>query len=344
MEQPSSQSTIDDLRGLQLQLDCTSKGTVRITWSAVPVDLLELDAYVDVSHKSDPTSPLYTHFLKHKWSGSKDTDVRLTDGLQLRLRVLEASTVRVTPTRTLCSSFGADDAHLTLYSKKGKVWVRLQLKKGVTDWEKELDKSWVGIYGSPDDKSQKYKTYQWVSKFSRNPDRDSDKHNVHEYNSRKRSAPGVQARLFLQKDFSSLSAMTSPLGRRTIFTTTEFDGTNGEPPTPLPGFEASLQLFVEDGHASARLYIQKSFADWRDTFRGAWVAIYRDPSMEDSSYTRDQWEWVSKFHRNESKETPEVLVYEYKSILKVAPGVQARFFLRKDCSTLKATTAPWRGE
>lgn len=123
--------------------------------------------------------------------------------------------------------------------------------------------------------------------------------------------------------------MTSPLERRTIFTTPEFDETNGEPPTPLCGFEASLKLFAKDGYASARLYIEKSFADWRETFCKAWVAFYSDPSKEDSSYMTIQWQWVSKFHRNESKETPEALVYEYKSTFKMAPGVQVRFFLRR---------------
>lgn len=343
MEQPSTPSSTDAHDGLQLRLESTKRGTVRITWTAVPVELLEMDAYVDVFHKSDPTNPLFTHLLQHQWSGCKDTKVPLTDGLQLRLMGTEASTVRVTPTTTLHSSFGADDIHLTLYGKNGKACARLELKKGVTDWTKELNNSWVGIYGSPDDRAQKYKAYEWVSKFSRTPERDSDEYNVYEYDSGKKSYPGVQARFFLQRDITSLSAMTGPLVRRTLFTTPEFDETNGVPPTPLRGFEASLQLFVTDGHASARLYIQKNFADWREIFRRAWVAFYSDPSKKDSSYGKDQWQWVSKFHRNESKETSEVLVYEYKSMLKIAPGVQARFFLRKDCSTLKASTVPWTG-
>ncbi|XP_049601257.1 uncharacterized protein [Syngnathus scovelli] len=109
---------------------------------------------------------------------------------------------------------------------------------------------------------------------------------------------------------------------------------------PLGDHQASLQLFVKDGKACARLFVDKSFANWKTEFSKSWVAFYANPVKHSEDYEWWQWQWATKF-----KAAPNALddfhdVYEYHSNLNVAPGIQARFILRNDA--VLAKTLAWR--
>ncbi|XP_037111850.1 uncharacterized protein LOC119125433 [Syngnathus acus] len=109
---------------------------------------------------------------------------------------------------------------------------------------------------------------------------------------------------------------------------------------PLSGHQASLQLFVKDGKACARLFVDKSFANWKREFSESWVAFYANPLKSTQDYEWWRWQWATEF-----KAAPDALddfhdVYEYRSNLTVAPGIQARFILRND--TVLAKTSSWR--
>ncbi|XP_062386705.1 uncharacterized protein LOC134075188 [Sardina pilchardus] len=125
----------------------------------------------------------------------------------------------------------------------------------------------------------------------------------------------------------------------------EFDDANKKLPTQVLGYNASLQLFVREGKACARLYISGAFSDWRSTFYYAWVGFYQSSGDGHSSY--GTWQWATKFNKNtqtQIKEQHTSLIYEYDSGLDVGPGFQARFFLQKPVGSVLAFTVPWGRE
>jgi len=106
----------------------------------------------------------------------------------------------------------------------------------------------------------------------------------------------------------------------------------------IKGYEASLQLFAKDGKACARLYVKKSFNDWRSKFKDSWVGFYNSEDENTANYEWWQWQWARKF--NPSTDFQDYQVYEYCSGMKIAPGVQARFILNNYIE--KARTRCWR--
>ncbi|KAM4530733.1 uncharacterized protein PAE49_023138 [Odontesthes bonariensis] len=104
------------------------------------------------------------------------------------------------------------------------------------------------------------------------------------------------------------------------------------------GYEASLQLFAKDGKACARLFVKKSFNDWRSKFKKSWVGFYTSADEDTTNYEWWQWQWATKF--KPSKDFQDYQVYEYRSGMTISPGVQARFILQD--YTEKACTACWR--
>ncbi|XP_071015454.1 uncharacterized protein [Oncorhynchus clarkii lewisi] len=106
---------------------------------------------------------------------------------------------------------------------------------------------------------------------------------------------------------------------------------------------ASLQLFVKDGKACARLYVKKSFTDWKEKFNNSWVGFYSSEKNNTNEYNTYQWQWAVKFSeesRSDWKDIPEYDVYVYRSSMPMSPGVQARFMLEKFGGE-KARTPPW---
>lgn len=152
--------------------------------------------------------------------------------------------------------------------------------------------------------------------------------------------PGLQVRL--HKALSHW--LFSPTVGELIWRGPEFHDANGEVPRYVSGFEeASLQLFVQNGTACARLYIRKTFTDWKVKFYNSWVGFYSTETKKTSDYTT--WQWVTKFtreNRTDWEDIPDYDVYVYHSNMDIAPGVQARFILKKSkTSEAIAYTPDW---
>ncbi|CAG5897695.1 unnamed protein product [Menidia menidia] len=119
----------------------------------------------------------------------------------------------------------------------------------------------------------------------------------------------------------------------------------GEFETPsdvsIKGYSAKLQLFAKDGKAGARLYVRKTFNDWKSEFKRSWVGFYSSGQQDTGDYEWWQWQWATKF--NLSTDCPDTSydVYEYCSGMAIAPGVQARFILHGHAE--KARTPGWTG-
>ncbi|XP_015240413.1 PREDICTED: uncharacterized protein LOC107091157 [Cyprinodon variegatus] len=108
----------------------------------------------------------------------------------------------------------------------------------------------------------------------------------------------------------------------------------------ITGYKASLQLFVKDGKACARLYVKTSFIDWMLKFKDSWVGFYSSEDKGTRNYEWWQWQWAQKFDRADLRDCPDSFVFEYHSSMKIAPGVQARFIFNGDVE--KARTPCWK--
>ncbi|XP_053707296.1 uncharacterized protein LOC128750803 [Synchiropus splendidus] len=101
----------------------------------------------------------------------------------------------------------------------------------------------------------------------------------------------------------------------------------------ISGYDASLQLFVKDGKACARIYIQPSLREWRSLFNKAWVGFYTSADKATNEYEFWKWQWVTNFTQTDCENV--VTILEYHSSMTIATGVQARFImdgLAKACS------------
>ncbi|XP_071018488.1 uncharacterized protein [Oncorhynchus clarkii lewisi] len=158
--------------------------------------------------------------------------------------------------------------------------------------------------------------------------------------------PGLQARLHPHKSMwlFKLCGNYNTSGEE-IRRSSEFHDSNREIPVDISGYKpnASLQLFVKDGKACARLYVKKSFTDWKEKFNNSWVGFYSSEKNNTNEYNTYQWQWAVKFSeesRSDWKDIPEYDVYVYRSSMPMSPGVQARFMLEKSGGE-KARTPPW---
>ncbi|XP_066518145.1 uncharacterized protein [Hoplias malabaricus] len=134
----------------------------------------------------------------------------------------------------------------------------------------------------------------------------------------------------------------------------QFDAANRVLPTEISGYNASLQLYTTDGYACVRLYIKKSFNNWKDEFQASWVGFYAKEQDDDRDY--QHYQWVSMFEKvGDKDDTKEYLIYQYVSSISIGPGVQARFLfsqqtvryrflLRWYSPTVKARTVPWESQ
>lgn len=107
----------------------------------------------------------------------------------------------------------------------------------------------------------------------------------------------------------------------------------------IAGYNANLQLFVQDGKACARLLVGKSFAEWKSHFNKAWIGFYTDSYKDTNEYEWWQWQWATKFQPSINFDY-NYDAYEYHSGMAIAPGVQARFILRG--VEVKACTPSWK--
>ncbi|XP_067333387.1 uncharacterized protein [Channa argus] len=106
----------------------------------------------------------------------------------------------------------------------------------------------------------------------------------------------------------------------------------------ITDYNASLQIFAKDGKACARLYVTKSFRNWRSEFNKSWVGFYTSENKATNNYEWRQWQWATKFKFDSEDFFYDV--YVYHSSMSIAPGVQARFILRDE--VVKARTPSWK--
>ncbi|XP_070989541.1 uncharacterized protein [Oncorhynchus clarkii lewisi] len=153
--------------------------------------------------------------------------------------------------------------------------------------------------------------------------------------------PGLQVRLHKEvKKWWNYLWFGSTIGEE-IWRGSEFHDANREIPVDINGHDASLQLFVKDGKACARLYVKKSFTAWKKTFHNSWVGFYS--SLNKSMLNYNTWKWAVSFSkeiRSDLEDVPEHDVYVYYSSMVMSPGVQARFMLQRRSSEV-ARTLPW---
>ncbi|XP_041858573.1 uncharacterized protein LOC121650860 [Melanotaenia boesemani] len=112
------------------------------------------------------------------------------------------------------------------------------------------------------------------------------------------------------------------------------------PAVSISGYNASLQLFAKDGKACARLFVKKSFNDWRSKFKNSWIGFYSSPDKATKNYEWWQWQWATKLNLSTDYQDSTYDVYEYHSGMAIAPGVQVRFILRDEVE--QARTPRWR--
>ncbi|XP_071217288.1 uncharacterized protein [Salvelinus alpinus] len=99
--------------------------------------------------------------------------------------------------------------------------------------------------------------------------------------------PGLQVRLHKKV---MILCVFATIGDE-ICRSSEFHDANREIPASINDYDASLQLFVKDGKACARLYVKKSFTAWKKTFNNSWVGFYSSEGTLDHK----TWQWAVKF-------------------------------------------------
>ncbi|XP_034046783.1 uncharacterized protein LOC117528276 isoform X2 [Thalassophryne amazonica] len=121
-----------------------------------------------------------------------------------------------------------------------------------------------------------------------------------------------------------------------IFRGTEFHNPKA---VKLNDYDAFIQLFVKNGKACARLYVSRSFSNWKSEFTESWVGLYTSEYKNSREYEWMEWQWATKFKSCNELDNITHKVYEYCSGMAIASGVQARFFLRD--YNLIANTPKW---
>ncbi|XP_048020111.1 uncharacterized protein LOC125251189 [Megalobrama amblycephala] len=337
--------------------------------------------YIDIcqnTYSSDPnqepTQVRKTSFLIHESSGALDTSVSLNDGLQPRLRLYTSRSNyyftepyfwygpefdganKVIPIR-----IKGFDASLQLYAKHGKACARLYIKKTFSDWKNVLSYSWVGFYKNSQDKNDGYDTYQYAVNFAMIDNTTIKNYDIYQYDSSLAMAPGVQIRFLLDKKYNKVLARTTPWERDEKVTSVcdkgnlqpkpsstwsypeffyepEFYDANNVLPIKIQN-DAGLQLFTKDGKACARLYIKKSFTDWKTTFYYSWVGFYTSSQEAHKYYST--YQYAVNFEKM-GDSTKNFDVYQFKSELAIAPGVQIRFLMDKSYDKKLVETEPWK--
>nr|XP_046174126.1 uncharacterized protein LOC124007527 [Oncorhynchus gorbuscha] len=342
-----SKEECDDLK-IKLEVKTTCKGTARISWDDIPKRHLNQDVFV-VLYKNKDSEIQLANTKIIEASGNFTTTAALNPGLQVRLH--KSKTKWLTQkipgeeiwrglefhdTREIPVGIRGYDASLQLYVKDGKASARLYVRNSFTDWMDVLKSSWVGFYSNGNTGTSKCYTWQWAVYFSKETRSDIPEYDVYVYQSSMAMSPGVHARFILWRK-SGEKARTSDweIQRPAIINVN------------INGYDASLQLFVREGYACARLYIKKSFSDWMDVFQNSWVGFYSNENKATMEYDANMWQWTIKFSKEIQSDIPDYDAYVYQSCRAMSPGVQARFILAKwhilyYYNNEKARTLPWK--
>ncbi|KAK9980079.1 hypothetical protein ABG768_013476 [Culter alburnus] len=361
--------------GIKLEIKTTTQGYSKLIWENIPAEICQLEKYKYVyfdicqnTYSSDRVSTgegcTQVKVLNNESSGALDTSVALNAGLQPRLRLYTSyyskadfwygpefdGANKVIPIR-----IKGFDASLQLYAKNGKACARLYIKKTFSDWKNVLYYSWVGFYKSSQDKNDGYYTYQYAVKFAMFDSTSIKNYDIYQYDSSLTLSPGVQIRFLLDKKYNSVLAQTTPWESEDkgnlqsepsstwsypeFFYKPEFFDANNVIPIKIQKYDAGLQLFTKDGKACARLYIKKTFTEWKKTFYYSWVGFYTSSQKADKSYYTYQY---AVYFEHMEDDTKHFDVYQFKSELAIASGVQIRFLMDKSYNKKIAETEPWK--
>ncbi|KAL1280875.1 hypothetical protein QQF64_015475 [Cirrhinus molitorella] len=360
--------------GIKLEIKATTEGFSKLLWE-VPATMMENSKYVYIeicqNTRSSETNEVHTQVRSklniYELSGAIDTSVSMTAGLQPRLRLYPSlfDFQFTNPYIWYGPEFdGANgvipikvegfDASLQLYAEDGKACARLYIKKTFSNWQNVFYYSWVGFYKSSQDKNDDYSTYQYANRFTKIDNYITHNYDIYQYNSSLAIAPGVQIRFLLDKKYGKVLAQTTPWEGVEAMTILSSDcGTPGQSLQPkissnVPVYfygpeynDVGLQLYTEDGKACARLYIKKTFTDWKDTFYYSWVGFYTSSQDKHADYYT--YNYAVKFEKMETG-NENYDIYQYKSKLAIAPGVQIRLLKDKSTDYVFVTTGPWKND
>nr|XP_029544911.1 uncharacterized protein LOC115147059 [Oncorhynchus nerka] len=222
------------------------------------------------------------------------------------------------------------DASLQLFVREGYACALLYIKKSFSDWESKFYYSWVGFYSNENKATMEYDKNKWQStiKFSKEIQSDIPDYDAYVYQSQRAMSPGVQARFILD---NNEMARTLPWEIQRP--------ADSKSPVDINGYDALLQVFIKGNKASARLYIKKSFSDWKSKFYNSWVGFYSNENKATREYDKNMWQSTIKFSKEIQSDIPDYDAYVYQSQRAMSPGVQARFILDNN---EKARTLPWK--
>jgi len=161
-------------------------------------------------------------------------------------------------------------------------------------------------------------------------------------------APGVQIRFLQDETYNKVLAQTPPWEGVEKVTISDCGKQSLQPAYSSNGpeffhgpelDEAGLQLFTENGKACAWFYVKKTFTDWKETFYYSWVGFYTSSKNKNDYYYT--YQYVVKFEKTED-DYLNYDIYQYKSNLHIAPGVQIRFMIDKSADIALVQTDPWK--
>ncbi|XP_040927679.1 uncharacterized protein LOC114861134 [Betta splendens] len=201
---------------IKLEVVTGTDGKARIVWSNTPSHPKKQDRMVVLfkSNEDKDASKSY-EFIGCRESGSYDTTVPLNEGLQARMLNAKKWFFFWTGVgQEICRSvefknpepvnISGHEAKLQLFVRDGKACVRLYVKKSFKAWKSEFKESWVGFYIFADTKNKEYRywqwQWQWATKFKPCHDWEDSTYDVHEYDSGRAIAQGVQARFMLRDE------------------------------------------------------------------------------------------------------------------------------------------------
>ncbi|KAL0201440.1 hypothetical protein M9458_004627, partial [Cirrhinus mrigala] len=375
----SPDSQCNTYEGIKLEIKTSTQGNTKLIWKNIPAGIMNKYKYVNIeilqnthsSGNNEDPKQVGNFRISHP-SGDLDTSVLLNAGLQPRLQLYISDYHSGTPVTWYGPEFdGANrvipirikglDASLQLYTKDGKACARLYIKKTFSNWQTVLKYSWVGFYKSSQRENDGYYTYQYAVKFALIDSNTRENYDIYQYNSNLTITPGVQIRFLLDDKYDKVLAQTKPWENYEEVTSV-CDKGNHQPdpsslwsfpeffyepgyydansviPAKILGYDAGLQLFTQDGYACARLYIKKTFTDWEDAFKSSWVGFYT--SSQDTNKGYNTYHYVVKFEKMEGG-TKNFDIYQYKSEITIASGVQIRFLKDDGYDEKLVETKPW---
>ncbi|XP_069569657.1 uncharacterized protein [Brachyistius frenatus] len=200
-------------REIQLEVTTGKYGKAQILWRNVPRHFLHKGVMVVLYKNNEDEKAMTYKSIGNTESGSFETSVPLSEGLQVRLHEVRKlclfwegrgeeifrGTEFKNPQAVNITGY---DAKLQLFAKDGKACARLYVKRYFSDWRSAFSKSWVGFYNSANKTTNDYEwwKWQWATKFKPNTDFHDFYYDIYEYHSGMTIAPGVQARFILKDE------------------------------------------------------------------------------------------------------------------------------------------------